>query len=212
MFHSSGLPLIYDIEIPLNSNTVFIVGARPTEQKYDFNFVGSLAGVVLTPHVAPDQFSGCVRQCLETITVNTTGTSVIASEFNRQVRKLDLYGPASPIVFQSVLQTVTYTNFNPDINVAAILVEVNDGIGSTIIEIPATEGMMRKRSVVNRPRRHLLSIAEETSKVEEKVVPNSDSVTFYWPLAAVALSTLAIAMAILGVWGVRYKEQAQNVV
>ena len=213
LFHPSGLPLIYDIEVPLHSNTVFIVGARPTEQTYDLNFVGSLAGVVLTPHVAPDQFSGCVRQCLETITVDTTGTSVIASEFNRQARTIDLYGPASPIIFQSVLQTVTYTNLNPDINVAAILVQVNDGIGSTTIEIPVTEGMMRKRrSIVNRPIRHLLSITEETSKAEEKVSPNRDSFSFYWPLAAVAVSTLAIAMAILRVWSARYENQAQNMV
>lgn len=213
----SGLPLSYDIEIPTSSETAFTVGARPiTGGEYDLNFVGSLAGLVIMSHVAPSGFSSCIQQCLEDITVNNSGTSITVEAFDPELRRLELFGPDSPSAFQSVLQTVTYISLAPDTNVAAIRVEANDGIGSTTIEIPVFQSMMRKRRDVDvkMPElRHLLSVnenKEENENVKEDKSIATNSLTFYWPLVAVALSTIVIAVAMLVAWGIRRRELPQN--
>ena len=217
-FYYSGLPLSYDIEIPTSSETAFTVGARPiTGGEYDLNFVGSLASLVIMSHVAPSGFSSCVQQCLEDITVNRTGTSITVEAFDPELRQLELFGPDSPSTFQSVLQTVTYLSLAPDINVAAIRVEANDGINSTAIEIPVFQNTMRKRRDVDvkMPElHHLLSVTENNEKENENVKEDksmaANSLTFYWPLVAVALSTIAIAVALLVVWGLRRRELPQD--
>ena len=145
-----GLPLLYNIEGPLGSDDViFIVGARPTTIRHDFSFSGQMAGLVITAHRAPPRFSACMIECLEDIRANTTGTSIISSAFNQQERYLQLFGPASPETFQSVLQSVSYINLAPDINVDFIRVEIHDGINSTIQDILISHDTMRRKREIN---------------------------------------------------------------
>ena len=190
----------------------FIVGARPIEAGTDLNFVGLLTGLVIMPHRAPLGFSRCVLQCLEYMTVDTTGTDIIATAFNRELRQLVLYGPASPETFETVLRTIAYTNLAPDINVASIEVDVHDGINNTVERIAVVQGMMRKKRdtavAVEEPltqhhhRRHVLSVSDSSKEREEL----HGSLTVYWPLVVIALSSLGIFIAVLVVWGMRPKQ------
>lgn len=210
------MPLSEDIEGPSTLDVDFLVGARPITEGTDLNFVGQLTGLVIMPHEAPSRFSSCVLQCLETMSANTTGTSIIADSFNRQERQLTLYGPASPEVFQSVLRTVTYTTLAPDINLASIEVEVFDGINSTVESIPVVQGRMRRRRdthFMDEPelqhakpeRRHLLYLRDENENTKEKEATAS-SLSFYWPFIVVALSSVGILLTIVVMWGVRRKQ------
>ena len=217
-----GLPLSEDIEGPSTLDVDFIVGARPITAGTDFNFVGELTGLVIMPYEAPSGFSGCVLQCLETMTTNTTGTSIIANYFDRQQRQLVLFGPASPEVFQSVLRTVMYTNLAPDINVASIRVEVFDGSDSTVESITVIQGTMRKKrsvatTITSEPdhqqakqlRHHLLDRRDESKNVAEKEI-SATSLNFHWPFVVVALSCVGILLGIVVVWGVRRKQQPKS--
>ena len=212
-----GLPLSEDVEGPSTLDNVdFVIGARPIETGTDSNFVGLLTGIVMMPQRAPSGFSGCVLHCLESITADTAGTDIIASPFDQEHRQLILYGPASPEIFEGVLQTVTYTNMAPDINVERIDVEVHDGISSTTETITIVQGLMRRKrdveTVAEEPvpqhlhHRNILSIEEQSDERED----SSSSISTYWPLAVVALSSTGILIAILVVWGVKPKQMPKT--
>lgn len=201
------MPLTEDIEGPPTTDVVFKVGGRPTTDGTDLNFAGQLTGLVLIPQKAPVGFSGCVRQCLETMSANTTGTSIIADSFDQQDRQLTLYGPAVPEVFQSVLRTATYQTLALDINIERIDVEVHDGVNSTVESVTVTQGVMqrRKRAVIptlNEPAhqtgRHLLNYKDVTSENVEERETSASSLAFYWPFIAVALSSVGMLLA--AVW------------
>ena len=194
----------------------FIVGARPTATGADLNFIGQLTGLVLMPHEAPSGFSACVLQCLETMTADTAGTSITIDPFDRQERQLILYGPAPPAVFESVLQTVRYTNLAPDINVDRIEVDVRDGINSTVESVTVIQGTMQQRrkkrnapmlkEPVHQPelRRHLLYLREDSELTKKERETTNGSLMGYWPFMTVALSSVSMLLAI--VWWRRKKQ------
>lgn len=212
----SGLPLSDDIEGPSTTDVDFIVGARPITHGTDSNFVGQLAGLVIVPHEAPTGLSGCIFQCLETMTVDTTGTSILADSFDQQERQLLLYGPARPEVFQSVLQTVRYTTLAPDINAASIEVDVFDGINSTVETIDVVQGMMRrKREVreINEPKLQQAPIEDhhtvyprEDSKNTEEEKKTTSPLSSYWLFIVIAQCSVGMLLAIVVVWAVRRKQ------
>lgn len=212
----SGLPLSDDIEGPSTTDVDFIVGARPITHGTDSNFVGQLAGLVIVPHEAPTGLSGCIFQCLETMTVDTTGTSILADSFDQQERQLLLYGPARPEVFQSVLQTVRYTTLAPDINAASIEVDVFDGINSTVETIDVVQGMMRrKREVreINEPKLQQAPIEDhhtvyprEDSKNTKEEKKTTSPLSSYWLFIVIAQCSVGMLLAIVVVWAVRRKQ------
>lgn len=214
--HYSGLPLSDDIEGPSTTDVDFIVGARPITHGTDSNFVGQLAGLVIVPHEAPTGLSGCIFQCLETMTVDTTGTSILANSFDQQERQLLLYGPARPEVFQSVLQTVRYTTLAPDINAASIEVDVFDGINSTVETIDVVQGMMRrKRDVheINEPKLQQAPIEDyhtvyprEDSKNTKEEKKTTSPLSSYWLFIVIAQCSAGMLLAIVVVWAVRRKQ------
>lgn len=104
----------------------FVLGARPVTDGYDSNIGARLASALFFPSRAPSGFSGCVLSCLESLEATTSGSSVLAVDFNESERQLILLGPASSDEIQAVLRSLVYTNNAPSINVAAILVEVGD--------------------------------------------------------------------------------------
>ena len=182
---------------------VFKVGGRPTTVGTDLNFVGQLTGLVLIPQKAPSGFSSCVRQCLETMSANTTGTPIIADSFDQQERQLTLYGPAEPEVFQSVLRTVTYLTLALDINIERIDVDVHDGVNSTVESVFVTQGVInrRKRDIptlnepVHQPSRRLLNYRDASENEKRETSPSS--LAFYWPYVAIALSSVGMLLAIV---------------
>ena len=208
------MPLTEDIEGPSSLDGVdFIVGARPITTGVDSNFVGQLTGLVITPHEAPPLFSRCVLQCLESMTADTTGTGIIAGSFDREERQLTLYGPATPDVFQSVLRTVTYLNLAPDINLASIEVDVNDGINSTVESITVVQGvsMRRKRDATTtisdtilQPRDvgHVISKRSIKEVTEQRKEESRPSMKSHWPIFMVGLSSVAVLLAVVVIWGV----------
>ena len=115
----------FDIEGPLDaSSAVFVLGARPVTGGYDSNIGAQLSSALFFASRAPPMFSGCVLACLESVEVMTSGTPVMALDFDESNRRLVLNGPASPEDIQTVLRSLTYTNRAPDINVASIQVQV----------------------------------------------------------------------------------------
>ena len=205
-----GLPLSEDIEGPSTIDGVeFIVGARPIETGADSNFIGLVTGLVIMSQIAPSGFSGCVLQCLESLTADTTGTAIVARPFNREQRQLVLYGPASPETFEAVLRTVTYTNLARDINVERFDVNVHDGIATTLGSITVVQGMMRRKrdagtmvdeaAPQNMHHRNIVSVGERNEEKEK----SHSSLSSYWPLAVIALSSIGILITILVFWGIK---------
>lgn len=117
--------MTYDIEGPSsNSDTVFVLGARPITTGYDMRFTGQVSAVVFAPNRAPPMFSACVLDCLESLVVNVSGTPLTAQPFNVSSRQLQLLGPASPAQVQQVLRDATYLNRAPNLNINSIQLEV----------------------------------------------------------------------------------------
>lgn len=122
----TGFPLQFDIEGPLTAaNSSVVLGARPTTSGYDLRLTAQLSSVVLLPSVAPPMFSSCVLSCLETLTANTTDTTISTLTFDQVARQLILNGPAHPNEFQQVLRGLVYLNTAPDINLDSITLEVS---------------------------------------------------------------------------------------
>lgn len=120
-----GLPLPYAIEGPSNdSDVIFVIGARPITNGFDFNFGGVLGDLIASPSTAPPFFSLCVLDCLESLTVDVSGTQLTVTPFNVSTRQLRLVGPASPAQVQQVLRGAVYLNRAPNINVESIQLEV----------------------------------------------------------------------------------------
>ena len=116
----------YDIEGPLDASAaVFVLGARPVTGGYDSNLGAWLSAALFFASRAPPMFSGCVLSCLESVEVTTTGTPVMALDFDESNRQLILNGPASPEDIQTVLRSLVYTNRAPSINVDYIQVTVS---------------------------------------------------------------------------------------
>ena len=116
----------YDIEGPLDASAaVFVLGARPVTGGYDSNLGARLSAALFFASRAPPMFSGCVLSCLESVEVTTTGTPVMALDFDESNRQLILNGPASPEDIQTVLRSLVYTNRAPSINVDYIQVTVS---------------------------------------------------------------------------------------
>ena len=117
---------MYAIEGGTNSSEeVIVLGARPVTDGYDMNFAGSISGAVFSPSRAPSMFSRCILECLESVTVDTAGTTVSAELFDVSSRQLVLRGPASPSEIQQVLRTLVYTNRAPDLNTASMQLQVS---------------------------------------------------------------------------------------
>ena len=102
----------------------FILGARPITSGYDLSFAGRIAAAVFFSRQAHPNFSTCMLDCLESLTVDVTGTSLLATPFSVSSRQLQLLGPASTDEIQLVLRSAVYLNRAPDINVDVIQLEV----------------------------------------------------------------------------------------
>lgn len=101
-----------------------MIGARPVTNGYDLNFSGHLSAVVFAPNQAPAMFSRCVLECLESLTIDTTGIPLTVIPFNVSSRLLELLGPASPAQVQQVLRSVDYLNRAPSVNIQSFQLEV----------------------------------------------------------------------------------------
>ena len=106
------------------SDVVFVLGARPVTNGFDLNFAGSISVAMFAPNEAPPMFSTCILECLESTTVNTSGTPLTTTPFNVSSRQLQIVGPATPEQVEQVLQSMVYLNRAPTVNVESIQLEV----------------------------------------------------------------------------------------
>lgn len=79
---------------------------------------------MLAPRQAPSTLTTCVLECLELLTVDTSGTTVSAQPFNVSSRELVLLGPASRQEVEQVLRTLVYSNRAVNLNVDSMQLEV----------------------------------------------------------------------------------------
>lgn len=168
----SGLPLTTDIEGPTeNSSYTFVLGARViANNEFDLFFEGNLAGVILLPSLAPTSFSQCVLSCLEDMTVDTTGTNIYSSGFDKTQRKLVLMGVASPTDYQLVLSSMVYQNIAPSPNIQAFNLTLDDDINEVHVYIPVSLQTKRKRRSIRHStkQRRLLSVKQEDSIILDR--------------------------------------------
>jgi hypothetical protein len=178
---SNELPLIDDIEGPAadNDDYVFVIGARfinCSEIDFDNNLSGKIAGAVLLPSAPPPDFASCVLQCLERMTVNTTGTSIRSTGFNESSRSLTLMGSAPVDTYEMVLHTITYINRAPYPNVHNITLTIDDGVQTSTqtfdVNIISSGSARKRRDITTKvfARRKLLSLEshQEQSKENEE--------------------------------------------
>lgn len=144
------LPLTVDVERP-NVSYQLTLGARYTSDgKYDRGFAGSIAAIVLMPTTtAPAGFSSCVIDCLESMSIDTNGTSITSLGFNESTRTLSLVGNAPDSDYEKVLQSLTYVNKASSktiANVNSMRLTVDDGVGTTKLTLPVSVvGNQRRR-------------------------------------------------------------------
>ena len=143
-------PLTGDVEGPAeNSSYVLTIGARYTSLgQYDKGFSGRLTAAIILSSSAPDGFASCVVDCLESMTVNTTGTDIVSLGFDESTRKLSLVGSALDHEYETVLQSLTYVNKASDVtiaNVNSLNLKVSDGVGTTDITLPVNVVASRRR-------------------------------------------------------------------
>lgn len=140
---------------PKEEDYKLTIGARYTSDgKYDRGFSGSIAAVVLMPTTtSPAGFDTCVMDCLESISINTTGTNIKNLGFDESTRTLSLRGSDPDSVYEHVLQSLTYINKASSetiANIDTITIISNDGVGSTVVEVPVTvldNNKRRRRSL-----------------------------------------------------------------
>ena len=130
-------------------------------------FTGSIAGAVLSTSQAPPTFSTCVIDCLESLTADTSVAmaTIFSTDFDVTTRTIELIGPAPPADFEAVLRSLEYVNLAPNINVAAIQLQISDHINSSTVQVGVQQGMRRRRSTKSHsnsraPIRYLFSFHE----------------------------------------------------
>ena len=150
LLSSIELPLSGDIEGPAKqSSYVLTLGSRYTSLgEHDKAFSGSLAAAILLPSSAPPGFASCVLDCLESMTVNTTGTNIVSLGFDESTRMLSLVGEAKDFDYEKVLQSLIYLNKASDKSIANIddlTLTVSDGVGTTKVTLQVNVFGSRKR-------------------------------------------------------------------
>lgn len=169
-FFFIDLPLIDDIEGPTDNDTTRLaIGARPiSDVLYDLNINGEFAGVVFSLSDPPAGFASCILSCLESLTVDTSGTSITALKYDEVTRRIILNGPASPSQFTTVVRKVQYRTRLVLSTTYGLTLTVSDGSHSVSISLSLTvetSGNRRRRDLSSMPfsRRRLLSLNNEPS-------------------------------------------------
>ena len=153
---------------------MFVLGARPIAQGlYDRQISGSIAGVSIFDEAAAFGFASCTVGCLESVTVDTTGTAVESEGYDVITRKLVLTGSALDSDYQKVLQSLVYFSNANSLNVTEITVSYFDNgiMTSDTAGVKVVGNQRRRRSVIpSLARRHLLSIMEDSADSDAEIL------------------------------------------
>ena len=193
-----GLPLDVDVEGPEPNDTyVFVLGARPIAQgKYDRYINASIAGVSIFDEKAASGFASCVVSCLESLTVDTSGTDVSSEDYDVIARRLVLTGSALDSDYEKILQSLVYFSNANSLNVTEITVSYidNGAIRSAMAAVEVVGNQRRRRSVMSSfTRRHLLSTAEDFDDYES----SQEQQSFQVPILVWSLMILVIIVVVM---------------
>ena len=198
------LPLATDVEGPSEDEEyVFVLGARYTSiGGYDKQFSGMISGVILLSKSAPAGFAECVVDCLESMSVNTTGTAVISLGFDVSTRTLTLIGLAPDSDYEKVLQSLVYLNRATDPNIQGLRLVIDDGIGTQTLSLPVNVlgGSRRRRRDTMPTRRRLLSEDEyENVDNESESEEPKNSFVYIWAFGGVGI-VISILIILVHIW------------
>ena len=134
-----------------------------------------MKAMVLQFSLLPKTFPACVTDCIEDLTVDTSAVPEISSNggYDKALRRLVLLGDASPQDYQSVLQTLIYTNKIPRLCPDYFVLTASDGEHSTTETIPVTKSNnRRRRSTVSN--KHLYMLRHLNSKIVDDTTRQLD--------------------------------------
>ena len=200
-----GLPLKTDIEGPgVNDTYMFIIGARPGAQSgYDLNIAGQIAGMVLLASIPPPDFAPCVLSCLESMSVNVTGTPIYDMGFNVSTRTLTLIGSAPDSVYEQVLKSIIYLNRARKPNIHNMSLYIDDGVTTSthVFAVEIIEANMRRRRETTPPlvRRRLLSLSDNPEPISINNSSHSSYVStgVVWVIAGIVIAVVVMAVLVI---------------
>ena len=181
-----------------------------------------MKAMVLQFSLLPTTFPACVTDCIEDLTVDTSAVPEISSNggYDKALRRLVLLGDTSPQDYQSVLQTLIYTNKIPRLCPDYFVLTASDGVHSTTETISVTKSNSRRRrsTVSNRHLymlRHLNSKTVDDTPIQphEEIAGRSKEVKHILLVvpALVVFVIVMIALVGFGVWKRRnMKEDSCN--
>lgn len=189
-----------------------VLGGRAINcMQVDRQIGAEMKAMVLQFSLLPTTFPTCVIDCIEDLTVDTSAFPAISSNggYDKALRRLVLLGDAYPQDYQSVLQTLIYTNKIPRLCPEYFVLTASDGVHTTTETISVTKSDNRRRrsTVSNRHLymfRHLSSKAVDDTPVQphEETAEKSKEIKH----ALLVIPTLVvfvivmIALVTFGVW------------
>ena len=188
----------------MNDTHIFIIGARPGAQNgYDLNIAGQIAGMVLLASTPPSDFAPCVLSCLESMSVNVTGTPIYDMGFNVSTRTLRLIGSAPDSVYEQVLKSIVYLNRARKPNIHNMSLYIDDGVTTSthVFAVEVIEANMRRRRETTPPlgRRRLLSFSDNPEPVSINDSSHSSHVSTgaVWAIAGIVIAVVVMAVLII---------------
>lgn len=142
-----------------------VLGGRAINcNQVDRQIGAEMTAMVLQFSLPPRMFSVCMADCIEDLTADTSGIpEIFSSGYNKALRRLELLGQASPQDYQSVLQTLIYTNSVPRLYPDYFVLTVSDGVHSITESIAVVNGnSRRRRSTISH--KHLYMLRHLNSK------------------------------------------------
>lgn len=174
-----------------------------------------MTAMVLQFSLPPNMFSVCMNDCIEDLTADTRAIDISSPGYNKAVRTLVLEGEAPPEHYQSVLQTLVYTNTVPTLCPEDFVLTVSDGVHSTTKFIPVVKSNSRRRKSAT-SNKHLYILRHLNSKTvddtliktqkEEKSKEEVKHVLLLIPMLVV-FAIVMTSLVIFSVWKKQHKKE-----
>lgn len=177
-----------------------------------------MAAMVLQFSLPPALFSVCVTDCLEDLTIDTSEIpEIFSTGYDKALRRLELLGQASPDDYQSVLQTIVYTNSVPRLYPERLVLSVSDGVHNITESIPIVSSNSRRRkSVISKKHLYMLrhlngkTTSDTSINAHKETVEKSKEDLLVIPVLIVFV-VVVIALVGFGIWKKRNtKENLYN--
>jgi len=186
-----------------------VLGGRAiNNMQVDRQIGAEMAAMVLQFSLPPAMFSVCVTDCLEDLTADTsTVPEIFSTGYDKALRRLELLGQASPSDYQSVLQTLVYTNSVPRLYPEHLVLSVSDGEHNITETIPIVSSNNRRRkSVISKKHLYMLrhlngkTTTDTSINTNQKTVEKSKENNILLIIPVLAVFVVVIALVGFGIW------------